>query len=50
MILVVALAWLIMALGGWWRPERSWIDRLGEVLGASWIVMMLAWLVVGFIE
>ncbi|MDG3006867.1 hypothetical protein [Paludisphaera mucosa] len=30
-------AWLATALSGRWRPERSWIDRLGRVLGAAWI-------------
>jgi hypothetical protein len=34
-------AWLIMALGGWWRPERSGIDRLGRALGAAWIAVMV---------
>ncbi len=41
----IAGAWLIMVLGGWWRPERSAIDRLGRALGAAWIAMMAAGLV-----
>jgi hypothetical protein len=45
----IAGAWLIMALGGWWKPQRTWIDRLGRALGTAWIAMMVAWLVVGFI-
>jgi hypothetical protein len=45
----IAGAWLIMALGGWRRPERSGIDRLGRALGAAWIAMMVAQLVAGFI-
>jgi hypothetical protein len=41
----IAGAWLIMALGGWWRPERSAIDRLGRALGTGWIAVMVAGLV-----
>ena len=33
----VAVAWTIQGLGGRWRPEPSWIDRTGRVLGAFWI-------------
>jgi len=34
--LSVAGAWLALALGGRWSPERSWIDRLGIALGIYW--------------
>ena len=37
----VAAAWLILALSGRWQPEKSWIDRLGRLLGAIWIVTSL---------
>jgi hypothetical protein len=37
----VAAVWLFLALSGRWRPERSWIDRLGRLLGATWIVISL---------
>jgi hypothetical protein len=43
-------AWLIMALGGWWRPERSGIDRLGRALGAAWIAVMVARFTAGLME
>jgi hypothetical protein len=46
----IAGAWLIMALGGWWRPERGWIDRLGRALGAAWLVLMAVGFVAGCIE
>ena len=36
-------AWLSMALGGRWLPERDWIGTLGRLLGACWIVLFLAW-------
>lgn len=44
----MAGAWLLMALGGWWRPERSAIDRLGRALGAAWIAIMVAGLIESF--
>jgi hypothetical protein len=44
----IAGAWLIMALGGWWRPEDSAIDRLGRALGAAWIAIMAAGLIESF--
>jgi hypothetical protein len=33
----VAAAWLLLAVGGHWRSESHWLDRLGRVLGAYWI-------------
>jgi hypothetical protein len=33
----VAGAWLTLWASGRWHPERSWIDRLGRVLGWAWI-------------
>lgn len=38
----VAAVWLLLALSGHWRPERSWIDRLGRVLGLVWIAGAIA--------
>jgi hypothetical protein len=41
----VAAVWTALALGGRWRPERSWPDRLGLVLGLYWICRPLVrWL------
>lgn len=37
----VAGAWLTLAMGGRWRPEPSWIDRLGRILGGAWIAVYL---------
>jgi len=37
----VAGAWFVLALAGWWRPEPSWIDRFGRILGFLWIVPYL---------
>jgi hypothetical protein len=44
----IAGAWLIMALGGWWRPEPSAIDRLGRALGAIWIGLMVLYVTGSF--
>jgi hypothetical protein len=33
----VAGAWLVLALGGRWRPDPSWLDRSGAALGIAWI-------------
>ncbi|MFO0959915.1 MAG: hypothetical protein U0800_21180 [Isosphaeraceae bacterium] len=38
----VLAAWIILILGGRWRPEPGWIDRLGIALGSAWIVRSLA--------
>ncbi len=37
--------WLGLAASGRWRPERSWVDRLGRVLGVAWIAITIlaAW-------
>jgi hypothetical protein len=34
----VALAWLLLSLGGRWRREPGWIDGLGIALGAWWLL------------
>ncbi len=35
---VVASAWLLLALSGRWRREPGWIDGLGIALGIFWMV------------
>jgi hypothetical protein len=35
----VAGSWLTLALSGRWRPQTSWIDRAGRVLGTLWILL-----------
>jgi hypothetical protein len=35
----VVVSWLTLVLIGRWRPERSWIDRWGRVLGCTWIIV-----------
>jgi len=38
----IMAAWLILALSGRWRPERTWIDRLGSLIGLAWIGLATA--------
>lgn len=33
----VAAAWLNLGLSGRWRPEPSWIDRAGRLVGVLWL-------------
>jgi hypothetical protein len=43
----VAVAWLTLAIACRWRPSPTWPDRLGRLVGASWLVLYfvsLAWL------
>src|SRR5262249_15461946 len=35
--LAVLCGWLTLVLCGRWRPEPSWIDRAGRIVGAGWI-------------
>jgi hypothetical protein len=39
--MTVGGAWFILAIGGWWHPEPSWVDRLGTALAVGWIVVVL---------
>jgi hypothetical protein len=43
--LAVLVSWLTLLVGGRWRAEPSWIDRLGRVMGAVWIVELGAFTV-----
>ena len=36
----VASSWIVLLASGRWRPERSWIDRAGRVLGWFWIAVL----------
>jgi hypothetical protein len=36
----VAAVWLLLVASGRWRPEPSWLDRLGRAVGAYWIAMI----------
>jgi len=38
---VVATVWVALELSGRWRPEQSWIDRAGRLLGCAWIILYI---------
>lgn len=38
--IAVAAAWGSTALAGRWRPEGSWIDRAGRVVGFLWLALI----------
>jgi hypothetical protein len=40
--LSVAASWSALVLSGRWRPEASWLDRLGRLLGIYWVTMIAA--------
>jgi hypothetical protein len=45
----VPWCWATLWLCGRWRPERSWLDRLGRLLGVTWIALgMFCWLLFAF--
>ena len=39
--IAIAACWVLLALGRRWHPERSWIDRLGRLLGFYWLAMIV---------
>lgn len=48
--LAVSVAWLLLMGSRRWKPERSWIDRVGIILGVFWLVFApLKWLIVGVV-
>lgn len=38
----IMAAWLTLMIGGRWRTEASWVDRLGRAMGIYWILTVLA--------
>jgi hypothetical protein len=43
-------AWLALHLSRKWRPEPSWIDRMGRALGFYWIVRLCALLALNWMQ
>jgi hypothetical protein len=41
--LAVASTWILLWFSGRWRPSADWIDFMGRVVGALWIVIGLCW-------
>ena len=40
--LAVLASWVTLVAGRRWRPEPSWVDRLGRALGLLWVLLGLA--------
>ncbi len=40
--LMVVAVWMTLAVGGRWRTERAWDERVGLALGAYWILLLVA--------
>ncbi len=38
--LAILVAWIAMRATGQWKPEASWIDRFGRLIGWGWILMI----------
>jgi hypothetical protein len=36
----VAASWLVLIVGARWRPEPSWIDQCGYLIGLYWIALI----------
>jgi hypothetical protein len=47
--LAVIVSWLTLAQSARWRPESTWLDRLGRALGACWICLGLIRLVASWL-
>ena len=42
LVAAVPLAWVCLIATHRWEPEPTWLDRLGRILGALWMVTALA--------
>jgi hypothetical protein len=40
--LAVLVSWMTLFVGGRWRAEPSWVDRLGRAMGLCWILAAIA--------
>ena len=48
--LAVAAVWVVQYSSGRWRRSADWIDMMGRVVGALWIVIGLVWTLREYIE
>jgi hypothetical protein len=48
--LAVAATWLVLYASGRWRRPADWIDRMGVVLGALWILIGFVWTLHEYID
>ncbi len=43
-------SWIALALTRRWRPEPSWVDRMGRALGAYWVVLLVSLMAILLLE
>jgi hypothetical protein len=48
--LATAVTWLVMKAKRRWLPEPDWVDRLGRMLGAGWMLMIIGVVIVRLID
>jgi hypothetical protein len=46
----VAGTWIALAAKRRWRPERDWIDGLGQLVGVGWLAMILGGMILPVIR
>jgi hypothetical protein len=44
----VLIAWVVLAISRQWQAERSWIDRIGRLIGVLWLATIPVY-VTGFV-
>jgi hypothetical protein len=47
--LAIAALWVVLALGSRWRTSPEWIDRLGRLIGAGWVALTVAALLLMYV-
>jgi hypothetical protein len=45
----VASSWVILFVGGRWRADSAWSDRLGRLLAVSWLMPLPLYILVSVI-
>lgn len=43
-------SWFALALSRRWRPECSWIDRLGRILGLYWLLLLFTFFALQWLD
>jgi hypothetical protein len=49
-VTAVVGSWLALAISRRWRPERSWIDRAGRILGLYWAFLFVTQHVIRWLQ
>ncbi len=49
--LAILVSWMTLFVGGRWRADPSWVDRLGRAMGICWILAAAAvWLAISLVD